>query len=66
MRDAASRLPPSSEPPVEGIFPLELTWLLTPFPESLSDPSINRGSSLRTHAFRRMNAKDRDADVLNG
>ena len=30
--------------PVEGIFPLELTWLQTPFPKkSLSDESINRG-----------------------
>ena len=30
--NAASRVRPSSEPPVEGIFPLELTWVLTPFP----------------------------------
>ena len=32
---------PSSEPPVEEIFPLELTWVLTPFPKTLSDESIN-------------------------
>ena len=30
--------------PVEGIFPLELTWVQTPFPpKALSDESINRG-----------------------
>ena len=29
--------------PVEGIFPLELTWVQTPFPQKLSDESINRG-----------------------
>ena len=28
---------------VEGIFPLELTWFLTPFPKTLSDESINGG-----------------------
>ena len=30
--------------PEEGIFPLELTWVQTPFPpKTLSDESINRG-----------------------
>ena len=31
--------------PVQGIFPLELTWVQTPFPpkKTLSDESINRG-----------------------
>ena len=30
--------------PVEGIFPLELTWVQTPLPQkTLSDESINRG-----------------------
>ena len=30
--------------PVEGIFPLELTWVQTPFPpKTPSDESINRG-----------------------
>ena len=29
--DAALRVLTSSEPPMEGIFPLELTWFLTPF-----------------------------------
>ena len=34
---------PSSVPPEEGIFPLELTWVLTPFPKnSLERESINR------------------------
>ena len=31
------------QPPVEGIFPLELTWVLTPFFKTLLDDSINRG-----------------------
>ena len=33
----------SSEPPVEVIFPLELTWVLTLFPKTLSGQSINLG-----------------------
>ena len=33
----------SSERPIEGIFPLELAWVLTPFPKTLLDESINRG-----------------------
>ena len=38
------RVRTSYEPLVEGIFPLELTWVLTPFlPKTLSDESINRG-----------------------
>ena len=28
---------------VEGIFPLELAWVLTPFPKTLFDESVNRG-----------------------
>ena len=42
LRDVASRIPPFSEPPVDAIFPLELTWVLTPFSKTLSDKSINR------------------------
>ena len=34
--------PPRSLPAV-GIYPLKLTWVLTPFPKTLSDESINRG-----------------------
>ena len=30
-------------PLVEGIFPLKLPWVLTPFPKTLSHESINRG-----------------------
>ena len=29
--------------PVGGIFPLELTWVLTPFPKKFLDESINQG-----------------------
>ena len=40
---AASWVRPSSEPPVEGIFSLELTRVQIPFPKTLSDGSINGG-----------------------
>ena len=43
LPDAASRVRPSSEPPLEGIFPLALTWALTLFPKAISDESINQG-----------------------
>ena len=43
------RVQPSSEPPVERIFPLEFTWVLTPFPETLLDESINRGGLVCAH-----------------
>ena len=45
LRDAALWVQPSSEPPVEGIFPLELLWVLTPCPlkKPLSDENINQG-----------------------
>ena len=33
-RNAAPQVWHSSEPAVEGIFPLELTWFLTPFPQN--------------------------------
>ena len=39
--DAASQVQTSSEPPGEEIFPLELTWVLTQFPKTLSDESKN-------------------------
>ena len=35
------RFNPPASLPVEGIFPLELTWVLTPFPRALSDESVN-------------------------
>ena len=35
------RFPPSSEPLIDRTLPLELTWVLTPFPKTLSDESIN-------------------------
>ena len=42
LLDAASRVRFSSELAIEGIFALELTWVLIPFPQTLSDESINR------------------------
>ena len=43
--DAVSWVQSSSEEnfPVEGIFPLELTQVLTPSTKTYSDESINRG-----------------------
>ena len=35
--------PPLGTFSAEGIFPLELTWVQTPFPKTPSDESINRG-----------------------
>ena len=43
LRDAVSQVWPSSEPLVEGIFPLELTWVLTLSPNTLLDESIYQG-----------------------
>ena len=43
--DAVSRVRSYSEPAVKGIFPLELTWVLTPLPKNLSDQSINQGQA---------------------
>ena len=37
------RFGPSLSLQIEGIFPLELTWVLTPFPKTLSAESINQG-----------------------
>ena len=45
--------------PVEGIFPLELIWVQTPFPPKPR-------SSLCTHAFHRTDSKDPDVHVLDG
>ena len=50
----------SSEAPVEGIFTLDLTCVLTPFPEW-----EYLRSSLWTHAFHRMDSKDLDINVLD-
>ena len=52
--------------PVEGIFPLELTWVLTPFPQTLSDESTNTRSSLCIHAVHSTDSKDPDIHVLEG
>ena len=44
LRDSASRVRPSSESPAEGIFPLEFTWVLSPFPKkNLLDERTNHG-----------------------
>ena len=45
--------------PVEGIFPMELTWVLTPFPQN------SFRSSLCTHTFHHMDSKDPEFHVLN-
>ena len=52
--------------PVEGIFPLELTWVQTPFPQNSFGWEYKPRSSLRTHAFHRTDSKDPDVHVLDG
>ena len=48
--------------PAEGILPLELTWVLTPFSKKLF--WIKPRSSLYTHAFNHTHSKDPDIHVL--
>ena len=53
--------------PVEGIFPLELTWVQAPFPPKNSFGwEYKPRSSLCTHAFHRTDSKDHDVHVLEG
>ena len=51
---------------VEGIFPLELTWVQTPFPQNSFGWEYKPRSSLCTHAFHRTDSKDPDVHVLDG
>ena len=52
--------------PVEGIFPLELTWVQTPFLQNSFGWEYKPRSSLCTHAFHRTDSKDPDVHVLDG
>ena len=52
--------------PVDGIFPLELTWVQTPFPQNSFGWEYKPRSSLCTHAFHRTDSKDPDVHVLDG
>ena len=52
--------------PVEGIFPLELTWVQTPFPQNSFGWEYKPRSSLCTHAFHCMDSKAPDVHVLDG
>ena len=58
--------PPRRIFPVEGIFPLELTWVLTPFPQNSFGWGYKPRSSLYSHAFHRTDSKDPDIHVLDG
>ena len=51
--------------PVEGIFPLELTWARTPFPKNSFGWEYKPRSSLCTHAFHHTDSKDPDVHVLD-
>ena len=52
---------------VEGIFPLELTWVQTPIPpKTPSDESINRGLVCAHMHFIARTQKDPDVHVLDG
>ena len=44
--------------PLEGIFPMELTWILTPFPQNSFGWEYKPRSSLWTHALHYMDSKD--------
>ena len=50
---------------VEGTFPLELTWVLTPFPKKSFGWEYKPRSSLGTHAFHHTDYKDPDIHVLD-
>ena len=51
---------------VEGIFPLELTWVLIPFPPNYFRWEYKPRSSLCTHAFHCMDSKHPDIHALEG
>ena len=51
---------------VEGIFPLELPWVLTPFPQNSFGWEYRPRSSLCAHAFHLTDSKDPDIHVLDG
>ena len=65
LHDAASQIWFSAEHPVEGIFPLVLTWVLTPFPKNSFEWQNKLRSSLWAHAFHGTNSKDPDVHVLD-
>ena len=50
---------------LEGIFPLDLSWVLTHSLKTLLGESKNQGL-VCTHAFHRMDSKDTDIHVLDG
>ena len=50
--------------PVEGIFPLQWTWVLASFSKTLSDKSMNQ-ALVCTHAFHRTDSKVPDIQVLD-
>ena len=51
---------------VEGIFVLELTWVLTPFPQNSFGWEYKPRSGFYTLAFHCMDSKDPDIHVLDG
>ena len=51
--------------PVEGTFPLELTWVLTPFPQNSFMWEYKLRSRLCTYAFHRMDTEDPGIHVLD-
>ena len=50
--------------PVEGIFPLELTWVLTPFPKKSFGQEYKTRPSLCTQAFHHTDSWDPDIHAL--
>ena len=54
------------DPPPGRIFPLELTWVLTPFPQNSFGWEYKPRYSVCTHAFHRTDSKDPHIHVLDG
>ena len=65
LRDEALWVRSSSGLPAEGIFPLEITWALTPFPQNSFGWEFKPRSSLCINAFHCKNSKDPDIHALH-
>ena len=52
--------------PVQGIFPLEFTGVLTSFPQNSFGLEYKPRSSVCSHAFHHTDSKDPDIHVLDG
>ena len=65
-RDAVDSEPKHYQLSYSGPFPLELTWVLTPFSQNSFGGEYQPRSGLCTHSFHRTDFKDPDVHVLGG